>query len=175
MNFNKEQTRKEQLIKCIPDIFEAESLLYVGGHFHFGRDLQMTRFFKCPIDVVEVWPENVRDMTGDPRLRHVFLCDIRDFDSIYPYDVTMFWHGPEHLRIYEMRELIDKMKKYTKKYIVFATPNGIYEQGPEYGNPYERHKTHWTKEAFEFLGLKADAVGDKNKRNGNIIAWKTIE
>ena len=171
MNENFEQVRYEQLKRCIPDIFKAGSLLYVGGHFRYGRDLQMTRFFRCPIDIVEVWPENVKQLKEAKHIRKVFQSDIRDFMPPLSYEVTMFWHGPEHLEKDELVPLILKMAQYTTKYIVFATPFGVYEQGAEYNNPYEEHKTHWTLEDFQEMGFECDAIGVKDAKQGNIIAW----
>ena len=174
MDYNLEQVRWEQLQRCIPDILTFKSMLYVGGHLRFGRDLQMTKFFKCPIDCVEIWPENVKQLETSPRLRHVWLSDIRDFSPQWTYELTMFWHGPEHLLKDEVVSLLLKIAQYTTKMIVFATPNGVYTQGAEYGNPHEVHQSHWYPSDFEKIGMEVDYIGSPDKKQGNIIAWKRL-
>lgn len=174
MNENEESTRRLQFLKCFPDLLNKPGkLLYVGGHLRFGRALQMTGLFKdagWQIDIVEAFADNVLQLYNVGWINSVIFNDIRLFRPKERYDCVMLWHGPEHFKKEEIPELIEKMKAYTDL-IIFGCPNGKYEQGDEYGNPYERHLSTWYKEDFEKLGMKADSIGNPDVKQGNIIAW----
>lgn len=174
MNENSEEWRYEQLKRVLPDVFNCQSMLYVGGHFHMGRNLQMTQYFKCPIDVVEIYEPNVKDLQNSKRIRQVFYNDIRTFGASKMYEVVMWWHGPEHVPKKDLPAILLRMSQYCSKYIIFACPNGVYEQGPEYGNQYEIHASHYTVQDFIDIGMEADAIGEPNKKQGNIIAWRKM-
>lgn len=176
MNENTEEARSYQFMTIFPDMFDKPGkLLYVGGHLRYGRDLQMTRLFRnanWQIDVIEIFEENINQLRGLHWITNLIHGDIRTYDP-EKYDVIMFWHGPEHLLFDEVVELTDKLKKHTDL-LIYATPNGRYDQGEEYGNPYEVHASTWTKEKFEWIGMKADAIGNPDQKQGNIIAWTSV-
>ena len=166
MNYNDEKIRQEQLLRCVPDIYDFQDCLYIGAHFHFGRNIQCGRLFK-DIEIVEVFHENVKQLRAAGFTVH--HSDIMAFAPERCYDVSMFWHGPEHLTKEQFPVLLEKLKKCTLNLIVFATPFGHYEQGPEYGNKHEKHLSDWRAEDFEMYGLEADEMG--TEYNGNVIAW----
>jgi len=167
--------RKDQLIDKIPDVYDYGTLLYVGGHCHNDRGLQMADEFvkhNYTIDVIDIWKPNVKDMRQNLKyVYNVFYGDIRNFDFKAVYDVIMFWHGPEHLEKADIPVLLERLKKYAAKLIIFGCPYGYYEQGPEYGNPYETHRSHWDREDFVKLGMESDAIGYKDSLKGNILSW----
>lgn len=176
MNENEESTRRLQLLKCLPNLLDKPGkLLYVGGHLRFGRALQMTGLFRdagWTVDVIEVFPDNLIQLQNVKWINALIGMDVRLFQTEEIYDCVMFWHGPEHLEKAELPLLLSKMRAYADV-IILATPNGRYEQADEYGNPYERHLSTWYKEDFEKLGLKADEIGNRDQRQGNIIAWQS--
>lgn len=174
MNENEESTRRLQFIKCLPDLLDKPGkLLYVGGHLRFGRALQMTGLFRdagWEVDIIEAFHENVLQLNEVKWLNSVIYMDVRLFQSAEKYDCVMLWHGPEHFEKAEIPLLLSKMKSYADV-IVFGCPNGRYDQGDEYGNPYERHLSTWYAEDFRALGMQADEIGQRDARQGNIIAW----
>ena len=174
MNENEESTRRLQFLKCLPDLLDKPGkLLYVGGHLRYGRALQMTGLFRnagWEIDIIEVFPENVLQLCEVNWIRVLFKNDIRDFIPSERYDCVMLWHGPEHFEASQIPGLLERMQTYSDC-VVFGCPNGKYDQGDEYGNPYERHLSTWYKKDFEKLGMQADAIGEPDARQGNIIAW----
>jgi hypothetical protein len=178
MNENEESTRRLQFLKCLPDLLDKPGkLLYVGGHLRYGRALQMTGLFKdagWQVDVIEVFPDNILQLNEVRWLNSVIFMDIRNFQSAEKYDCVMLWHGPEHFTKSEISDLLNRMKAYAD-YIVFGCPNGRYDQGDEYGNPFERHLSTWYKEDFEQLGMQADEIGIRDSKQGNIIAWFKTE
>lgn len=176
--YNTEQIRQQQLDRMLPDDMkqgEGKRLLYVGGHLRYGRNLQMTDYFrKCgyTIDVIEVFPENVKQLTQIKWIGRLIEGDVRLFEPYFTYDAVVFWHGPEHLTKEETSALLGKMKRYAKA-VIFATPNGRYDQGAEYGNEHENHISSWYAEDFEAMGMTVTAIGEPDRQNGNIIALWT--
>lgn len=179
MNYNTELARQNQLDALLPETLKdgyGKRILYVGGHLRYGRNLQITGYFRnagYQIDVIEIFPDNIAQLANVKWIKKLIEGDIRLFDPYAPYDLVVFWHGPEHLPKDEVPKLLDKMKTYAKA-VIFATPNGFYDQGDEYGNPYERHASTWYVEDFMKLDMVATAIGNHDEQNGNIIALWTL-
>ena len=57
-------------------------------------------------------------------------------------------HLPRHLGF----ELLRACEAITNKYVILETPHGFVPQGPEYGNPHQRHLSGWHIHDFEGLG-----------------------
>lgn len=72
----------------------------------------------------------------------------RSVDLIVIIDVV------EHLPKRAGFELLEKCELMTGKFIVVQTPNGFLEQGPEFGNPYQRHLSGWFPQDFRGLGYR---------------------
>jgi hypothetical protein len=177
MNENFEGTRFLQLLKCVPDVLDYKTILYVGGHYRFGRNLQLLPyFFKAgyKVDVIEIYDQNAAQLRNDKRINRVILGDIRTFEPDCHYDLILWHHGPEHIKKGELKELIERMSTYADV-IIFGCPHGIYEQGPEYGNKHETHLSHYYPGDFLELGMQADAIGQPDCKQGNIYAWKYIK
>ena len=166
MGYNTEEERLKQLQRCIPDIFTFTDVLYIGGHLKYGRNVQIGRLFEN-IEIVEAFEGNVNELRQAGY--KVYHSDIMTWRPEKKYQVSMFWHGPEHLYDWQVPILIDKLKGCTTDLIVFATPFGVYDQGPEYGNDYETHRSHWRAADFEKLGMESDEMGETY--NGNVISW----
>ncbi len=65
MNGHDYQNRVNQVKRCIPQLFKAKTVLYVGGHARHNRNLQLSdELLKAgaTIDVVEVFKENCDQM-----------------------------------------------------------------------------------------------------------------
>lgn len=88
-------------------------------------------------DIIKASPEEILDQCGG-----------RKFDLITLYDVI------EHLPKGRGFELLDKCEQLTDKYILLETPNGFVEQGPEFGNEYQRHLSGWFPHDFQGLGYE---------------------
>ncbi len=74
--------------------------------------------------------------------------DGRKFDLITLYGVIE--HLPKKLGF----ELLEKCEQLTDQYILLETPNGFVEQGPEFGNEYQKHMSGWFPHDFQGLGYK---------------------
>ncbi len=73
----------------------------------------------------------------------------------------------------EIEPTLKKLEKISKV-IVLGLPNGKYEQGPEYGNPFEEHLSTIYFSFLENLGYKTDVLGEPDKEGSNITAWKFL-
>ena len=174
--FNIRKEREEQLLKVLPDCLNYKTLLYIGARYFKDITPQMTDLFKeknYKIDVVEAFYKNCIELQP-LGFNKIINADILKVILSQKYDVSMFWHGIEHIEREQLSELIEKLKKVTKKYIIFACPYGKYEQGAEYENEFENHVTHWQPEDLIRMGLSVDTIGQRDVKYGNIISWIKI-
>ncbi|MCX6881630.1 MAG: methyltransferase domain-containing protein [Verrucomicrobia bacterium] len=70
------------------------------------------------------------------------------FDIVSLYGVIE--HVPKHLGF----ELLRRCEQLTSKYVILETPNGFVEQGPEFGNEFQRHLSGWFIHDFEGIGYE---------------------
>jgi SAM-dependent methyltransferase len=82
----------------------------------------------------------------------------------------------EHLEKEEGYKLLEIMEKLARKKVVIHTPNGFVEQGAEFGNPYQIHKSGWTYKEFldrgyKVIGLDGLKFLRRNKYPCN-VKWK---
>jgi hypothetical protein len=96
-------------------------------------------------DVLNTSPETILERAGER-----------------PFDLVTFLDVIEHFPKRQGFELLERCERLTSKYIVVFTPNGFLEQGPEYGNVFQRHLSGWFPHDFEGLGYTVHgAIGAK--------------
>ena len=91
------------------------------------------------------------------------------------FDVVFFWHGPEHLQQHQISPTLEKLERVCNHLVVCGMPFGFYEQGPEYGNPFETHQSHIYPPFLEGLGYKTETLGNRDQMGANITAWKHVK
>lgn len=69
-------------------------------------------------------------------------------------DIVTAFSVIEHLPKHDGWKLLEKCEELSSKYIIVETPNGFLEQGPEFGNPFQRHLSGWFAHDFEGLGYQ---------------------
>ena len=72
----------------------------------------------------------------------------KSFDAIIAIDVI------EHFSKNDGQKLLEEMQKVARKKIIILTPNGFYSQGHFEGNPYQVHKSGWSRKDLETYGYK---------------------
>lgn len=175
-----EATRERQFVERIPDVLRIQNgtLLYVGGK---PARLQMVSLFHrhgFAIDVLEAWRPNVDSLTAwnseEKILRRIFRGNIRDTSSLpdEKYNVVMFWHGPEHVPAEDLAFVLLNMEAMATDFSICACPWGKYAQGEVNGNPFERHVSHLYELDFGGFGYMTHAIGKKDKKGSNLLAWK---
>ena len=175
--------REVQMSQHLPQLFEGQShrsVLYVGANKkrqHFLDWFERAGYSR--IVVLEAFAENAEFLKAEiggrtPGLE-VVHGDIRDKDAIPgdAFDVIFFWHGIEHLLEDKIAPVLERLEAISNV-VVLGCPHGIYEQGPEYGNPYEEHLSAVYPQFLENLGYTTDVIGKTDERGSNILAWKFI-
>lgn len=84
------------------------------------------------------------DYIVDDIMRHDFAD--RRFDVVVASEVI------EHLDKWAGWDLLRRMESLASKLVIVTTPNGFLPQGPEFGNPWQRHLSGWFVNDFESLG-----------------------
>ena len=174
------QAREESVDRCIPDLFNGSysSVLYVGANQR--RQHFLDRFEEAGyrrIVVLEAFDKNYQFLKEKFKANHAYrvvwgrVQEIERFE-IGSVDVVFFWHGPEHLAQHEISPTLGRLEAVCNHVMVCGMPYGFYEQGPEYGNPFETHRFHIYPEFLEKLGYQTETLGERDQRGSNITAWK---
>lgn len=173
---------RKKHIRMIPDIFDYETMLYIGAN---PRRIELADMFYLKgyeIDVLEIWEPNQKALLEWNKkwkiFRTIFLGDVRLIERIaWPdnkWDIILFWHGPEHLPKMDVAPMLEKLEQFANHLVILGCPRGEYEQDPVDGNPHERHECFLYEEDFHALGYCTATVRPKKPRGSNITAWKRI-
>lgn len=171
--------RRAQFARAIPDATSIGSrLLYVGGKPERVQVLDLYLEAGWSVDILEAWHENAEALRRWPVLdlypaSLVIEGDVRTA-PLRPYDVVVWWHGPEHVKAEEFPAVLRRLESAATKMVILASPWGRYDQGPAGGNPFEEHLWAVYPEALRALGYKTDAIGTKDKKGSNLLAWKRV-
>jgi hypothetical protein len=79
---------------------------------------------------------------------------LQKFRELGSFDLIALYGVIEHVPKRVGFELLERCEKLTSKYIILETPHGFVEQGPEFGNEFQRHLSGWFIHDFEGLGYK---------------------
>jgi hypothetical protein len=172
--------RRYQFVRAIPDALSiGKTLLYIGAKT--GR-MQMFDLFadaKHKIDILEAWSPNVAELlrwnAEVGRARLIIRGDVRQIEFEKGYDVAMWWHGPEHVAADELENALRRIEAAAKRIVILASPWGRYAQGLVEGNPFEAHRNSIYPETLQALGYETDAIGAKDRKGSNLLAWKRLE
>lgn len=170
----------EQMSRNLATIFEEgryRSVLYVGANKRRQYFLDwFERAGYSRIVVLEAFKENAdclrADTAGWTGALDIVHGDVREPGCIIgQFDVSFFWHGPEHLEESEIKTVLGNLESISSV-VVLGCPYGVYVQGPEYGNPYEKHLSHLYPQFLEGMGYKVDTIGRAGEGSANMLAWK---
>jgi SAM-dependent methyltransferase len=102
------------------------------------------------------------EMARDKKVHdHYFVANILKEDpetilkqtsELGSFDIVSLYGVIEHLPKRLGFELLERCEKLTSKYVILETPHGFVEQGPEFGNEFQRHLSGWFIHDFEGLG-----------------------
>jgi len=122
--------------------------------------------------ILEIFPINVEFAKKYFKDRNigmeVILGDVRHATEYFnrkKFDVSFWWHGPEHVKLDELDGVLEELKYITKKAIVIGCPALGSKQDEVYGNPYEKHVSKPGKEFFESRGYKTLIVAGSHPKN----------
>jgi hypothetical protein len=103
------------------------------------------------------------------------LSDVMQYDfNGQKFDVVIASEVIEHFDKWDGLSLIKRMEQLATKLVIITTPNGFLIQGPEFNNPWQRHKSGWFVQDFLGLGYKVHGIfGPKFMRGyANEIKWR---
>jgi SAM-dependent methyltransferase len=133
-----------------------------GSYSHlsaFRPQIQTVGIDAHPAAIDKARASNVHD--------HYFVADVlkEDPETILKrmarpaaFDVVSLYGVIEHLPKRLGFELLERCEKLTSKYLILETPHGFVEQGPEFGNEFQRHLSGWFIHDFEGLGYTVYGV-----------------
>lgn len=167
--------RKEQLDRCLPDLFKrGGTALYVGASMYRADYLTELHEAGYKVTVLDIWFANAWHLAADERVGHIIHGDVRNVGKmdLPHFDVVFWWHGPEHLpRKDTLRALIELEK--LADLVVIGCPDGYYHLGPAYRNPHEQHLSAWAPGDFRKLGYQAESLGgEPGTETCHILAWR---
>ena len=182
------ELRLEQMSRCIPDAFDYSTMLYIGANAKktYPSGMQMIPDFKeagYKIDVIEAWRPNVRNLirfnNRAKLFERIINGDVRNVKKTVHkrYDIISWWHGPEHIKMSEIELTLEKLAGLAKVMVIVACPYGRHNQGKFCGNPYEKHLSVIYPEFYQELGdgWRWDAIGERDIKMGNLLAWKRTQ
>lgn len=115
------------------------------------------------VDIYEGWLKQAREMKVYKRL---IKGDINAICRILikqkkKFDVVFCSQTIEHVTRRNGKELLRLVDRLARKRIVFGTPSGFMKQPDEFlgDNPYQEHKSGWSREDFERRGYKVYGMG----------------
>lgn len=169
--------RKRQIMS-IPEVLDFKDLLYIGASPERFELVDLFYHAGYSIDVLEIHEPNVIALRKINKKHWIFnrvmLGDVRHVEKVvvHRYDITLFWHGPEHLHLNEVAPTLAKLEDWTKHLLICGSPWGEYPQGPIKGNEHEVHRCSLFPEDFKKLGFKTSTIRRHPGRGSNLIAWK---
>jgi hypothetical protein len=173
------RAREKQLMRQIPGALKYKTLLYIGAN---AKRMQMLKLFikqKYRIDIIEIWPENIAGLKAwnqkKKNVKKFYCADIRKFIPASKYDVIMWWHGPEHVRIEELRDILAHLEWSARHLVILASPWGDVAQEIDSKNPFEEHLAALYPKTWSGFGYKSHAIGKENIAFSNLLAWKQMK
>lgn len=151
----------ESFYESHPELFREGPLLIAG--VKTSREVAISQRFTQlgqKVLIAEPWMENAKiakrlhphaEVLVQPvetMFSHVGVKALPNGDDIR----TFVWlQGPEHVATAEVKSLLRSLME-TASLIVLEMPHGIHHQGPDGGNNYEEHVSHWFTRDFSDLG-----------------------
>lgn len=132
---------RPEVSTCGLDIFTIDEASRSGAHDHYiSADIT-----DIPIERVM---EELQERFGRQRADIVTLFGVIE-------------HFPRKVGL----EILEKVEQLSDRYIFIETPNGFVPQGPEFGNPYQRHLSGWFPQDFQAYGYTVyGSLGTKYMR-----------
>jgi hypothetical protein len=151
-------------------VFDYTKKLVETGDCHLALDIGCGNFsylsaFRPSVITVglDAFPEAIAQSKAKNVHDHYILADVLkdDLGSILKqvgdlgkFDLVSLYGVIEHFPKRQGYEMLERCEQLTSKYLILETPHGFVEQGPEFGNEFQRHLSGWFISDFEGLGYK---------------------
>ena len=155
-------------------LFEMDgNLLYIGGSP--GKTQLLGHLQQYDTTILEIDEKNAAGISME---YPTVVGDIRNAYNLFEpkqFDTIIWWHGPEHVYLYEIKGILIDLATLCKGLIILGSPYGYYPQDAVGGNIHERHLSHLMPEDFEELGYRTATVGKpESGPAGCIVAWRNF-
>jgi hypothetical protein len=172
---NRIVVREQQLRDELPQLFENPgSLLYVGAKARMHTALEMLHQAGHRITVLEAWPAYCGQLRLDPLARWVDRVVMGDVtEAIYglpDYDVIFWFHGPEHVYLWQFEITEAKLAKMARRLVVLGAPWGKTDGGGT--NPFGHHVSAHYEANWQALGYETRTIPPMDVPGGHILGWK---
>lgn len=104
---------------------------------------------------IDIYEPSIKESKRRKIHAKYIVGDILDIDEYYKeksFEAVIALDVVEHLEKKDARMLLKKMEKIAEKRIIILTPNGFIQQGDHKDNPYQKHKSGWSRRDFEKEG-----------------------
>ena len=179
------ERREAQLRQELPELYDtggplwgATSMLYIGANAEMATGLRDWHEAGWVITVVEVWPPFLRQLHEGPLaglVDAVVEGDVRYLERLpleKQYDVTIWYHGPEHIEYNDFQPCVRKLEAMTSRLVVLGAPwgdtlgTGLHE--------YASHVSMYTEADFWSIGYQTATQGELDAPDGNLMGWKWL-
>jgi len=179
--------RHQSLINNLQEEFKTcKTLLYVGARPERMDHIDL--FTNFDITILEIFPFNVKTLqeaklskkASSNAIRNMLAAksvrivegNVIDFKMDKKFDVSMWWHGPEHVSPENLELAITNLENHTLKTVILGCPWGLYADH-HWENPYESHISHNQPEFFDGLGYDVEVQG-KEGPGSNLLSIKKM-
>jgi len=169
---NAKKDREDSVRRCIPDMLDHNSVLYIGANQHRQHFLDWFLKSNYDVTIVEAFKDNYEYLKNKFSSVNVIHNDIRKELFDHSFDIIFFWHGIEHLPLSEIPKTLQKLESITDKITILGMPYGKYLQDAEYGNEFEIHLSEIYPEFLQKQGYDYETLGNQDQRGAHITAWK---
>jgi SAM-dependent methyltransferase len=132
-----------------------------GVSSHLTKFRPEVRTIGMDVDMASIEAARSRDAHDDYIVADIVRLSPQELQAVVAekigdskFDLVAAYGVVEHLPKKDGWAFIDKCESLSSKYVIFEAPNGFVEQGPEFGNPFQRHLSGWFPQDFEGLGYK---------------------
>lgn len=140
----------DTVMRVLHETGPYESIIDIGAGYgkygHLCREYLDHYPWRMQIDAIEAFPQYLSRI-GFHGYNAVFSEDILKVKPGRRYDLALMIDVIEHFEKDKGYAAIDHVLSYADK-ILLATPRKPGEQGAEYGNEYETHRSEWSEWDF---------------------------
>jgi hypothetical protein len=166
----------------LPQLPEYRTVLYVGAN---QRRFQLYGMIRDKeITVLEIHGPNALALAQNKRrpVARIIQGDVvsADWDAQVlagaPYDLLLWWHGPEHVPEHTARALLScegTLRRLWRWAILLGCPWGLSPQEAIDGNADQAHRWAISPEWFEEMGYQTICLGRPDRPRSHITAWRT--
>jgi len=181
-----EQARLKQLERCVPNIWDFGSYLYIGAGEYRHHFLECMKEKMLRVDIIEIDEDNCNWLmknhfwanriindniinfikSSGPTLGEIGENRLREEDW-YFCEAILWSHGVSCVEKIKGKEILLNMEQYIlSSLLVNLIPFGDAGGG---GNV-----SVWYPKDFEDMGYKTDTLGNEGEVNSNLLAWKYL-